>query len=444
MNAPESEISTSAAPLPILLVDDERNVLASLRRLLIEEESMEILVADSGKEGLRILDERPEVGVIVSDQRMPEMSGVEFLSKARQQVPDTLRILLTGYADLEATVDAINRGGAYRYIAKPWDDHELVTTLREAVAHVSLQRENLRLQALVNRKNEELRQWNTRLKSRVLEQTAEIRKKNEELRKTNRRLKSNYRDTIAVLSGLLEIRSAHLRNHARRVASLCMRTAEIMELPEPEREDLQVAALLHDVGAIGTPDPLIRRQLEELGGEDLHNYLQHAIRGQTAIDTIEDLRTAGILIRHHHEHYDGGGYPDGLRGADIPLGSRIIAMADFIERHQSRFSRQGIDFVLELLQEQLGTRFDTSIYPFVEQSARDEYAPVVNSDGLKPRSLLPSRLRMGMILDEDLASNTGLLLLARGTVIDETAIAAIHRLNEIDPLRREISVLASE
>ena len=110
--------TTSAIPVRILFVDDEKNILLSLKRLMLDE-NYEVFTAGSGEEGLELLRGTEQVGLIVSDQRMPGLSGVDFLEKARELAPDALRIMLTGYADLNATMDAINKGGAYRYITKP-------------------------------------------------------------------------------------------------------------------------------------------------------------------------------------------------------------------------------------------------------------------------------------------------------------------------------------
>ena len=437
------ELVAEEIPLSILLVDDEPNILTALRRLLMDEE-FELLTAASGSAALEMLRDAPEVGVIVSDQRMPGMTGVEFLEQARVIAPQALRILLTGYADMEATIAAINQGGAYRYLTKPWDDQALLMTVREAATQYRLKRENERLHQIVNRQNEELRQWNTRLKSRVLEQTAEIRKKNEELRAKNTRLKANYRDTIGALSGLLEMRAPHMRNHARNVSALALAVAQAMNLGAEERDELQVAALLHDIGEIGTPDGLLRRRAEELSGEDLHAYLQHTVRGQMAIDAISDLRGAGVLIRHHHEHYDGSGYPDALEGTAIPLGARIIALADFIDRNLPRHDERAADLVLTLLQPYLGSRFDTSLYPFFEQVVRAHYGPPADAAGMVPRLVRPAELNNGMVLNDDLFSSTGLLLLSRNTVLDDEAIAAIFRYHELDPFRRGIAVLVKK
>ncbi|WP_291316625.1 response regulator [Desulfuromonas sp.] len=111
----------SDSTIHVLFVDDEKSILNALQRLLMEED-YEVITANSGEEGLEILREEERIGLIVSDQRMPGLSGAQFLEQAKEMAPEALRIMLTGYADINATIDAINKGGACRYISKPWDD----------------------------------------------------------------------------------------------------------------------------------------------------------------------------------------------------------------------------------------------------------------------------------------------------------------------------------
>ncbi|RMG57169.1 MAG: response regulator, partial [Deltaproteobacteria bacterium] len=158
-------------PIKVLFVDDEENILKALRRLLIDEEDMEVFTASSGEEGLKILESEPDIGVIVSDQRMPGLSGVDFLEKAKKIAPHSVRIVLTGYADVHAAVDAINRGGAYRYVSKPWKDEELLQIIRDAASRYRLIVENRRLIQIINQQNRELKSWNEKLEARVKEQT---------------------------------------------------------------------------------------------------------------------------------------------------------------------------------------------------------------------------------------------------------------------------------
>jgi len=170
------------APIRVLFVDDEENILRSIKRLFMEE-SYEVLTTNSGEKALELLKDGQDIGLIVSDQRMPGMLGADLLKQASEISPDTLRIILTGYTDINAAIDAINKGGAYQYITKPWKDDELIQIVRDAVYRYSLIRENKRLTEIVKRQNEELKQWNDQLQYRVQEQTIEIRESEQKFRK---------------------------------------------------------------------------------------------------------------------------------------------------------------------------------------------------------------------------------------------------------------------
>lgn len=156
----------------LLLVDDEENILNSLTRVF-RREGYRVVSALSGAEGLRIL-ESETVGVILSDQRMPEMTGVEFLRQAKQCFPDTVRLVLSGYTELKSITDAINEGAIYKFITKPWDDDQLRAHVREAFDRYGLKFENARLARELNIANRELSVLNAELEQRVLEKTHEL------------------------------------------------------------------------------------------------------------------------------------------------------------------------------------------------------------------------------------------------------------------------------
>jgi response regulator RpfG family c-di-GMP phosphodiesterase len=155
----------------LLLVDDDENVVASLMRLL-RRDGYQILRANSGKEGLALLASNT-VGVIISDQRMPEMTGVEFLSQVKETYPDTVRIVLSGYTELNSVTDAINRGAIYKFLTKPWDDDLLRANVEEAFRRHEMKLENIRLSNELREANEMLLQANRELEQRVEEKTRE-------------------------------------------------------------------------------------------------------------------------------------------------------------------------------------------------------------------------------------------------------------------------------
>ena len=423
-------------PNRILFVDDEENVLRSLKRLFMSEDYT-VLTALSGPDGLAVLKE-VEVPVIVSDQRMPVMTGAEFLEKSRELSPDSVRIILTGYADVEAAIGAINRGGAYRYVSKPWNDNELLLVIKDAFDKYRLVKENKYLTELTIQQNDELKKWSTELEFYVQQHTIELTNQNKELKKLNAKLKNNVSEVLASLSGLIELRNRSMRNHSNNVALLSKSIAEEIGLTAPEAETIAVGAQLHDIGKIGAPDIILIKNIDELSSDEMAEYVKHPIRGQAAIDGIEDFRGPGILVRHHHEWYNGKGFPDGLKGENIPIGARIVSIADRLDRILQGEMRS-IDTALIQIKSMLASQFDAALYAPLEKAARKLFSSIIRNDiveiELNTKDLFP-----GMILSRDVSTGTGLLLLRKGTVLNEKNIETLKRAVYLDPSKRGIFV----
>ncbi len=165
MHAGTNQTLANEAENTILLVDDEENIIRSLVRLL-RRDGYKIITATGGKAGLDVLKEN-KVGVVLSDQRMPEMSGVEFLGQVKELYPDTVRMVLSGYTDLNSITDAINHGSIYRFLTKPWEDDLLRANIKDAFKHFKVYRENERLSS-------ELKSLNEQLENRVEQQNRQV------------------------------------------------------------------------------------------------------------------------------------------------------------------------------------------------------------------------------------------------------------------------------
>ncbi len=432
--------TTSTIPATVLFVDDEENILRAVNRLFIDE-PFAVVTAASGTDGLRLLGETGDVALIVSDQRMPGMNGVEFLEQARTIAPDAIRMVLTGYADVTATIDAINRGGACRYLTKPWDDDTLVQTVREAVETYRLIRENRRLSALVEQQNAELQEWNRSLKERVLEQTSRIRLQNEDLRGVNERLAETFNGAINAFAALMALREQGVQDHSRTVAELSVGIARGLGLPAAEIETVRTAALLHDIGKIGIPDGLLYKDRQTFTPEERAEFLLHAVRGQAALDGVEALREAGLLIRHHHERFDGLGVPDRLSGNAIPLGARIIALADGMDRAIAKaVGNDPVGATLNAVKGAAGRLFDPELVPHLEKPARAMYGARAVQHVDEELEVNPGDLHCGMVLSRNVCSGTGLLLLDCGAVLTEHMIIAIKRYYALDPPKHGVYI----
>ncbi len=425
----------------ILFVDDEENILRAMRRLFMDD-AYEVFIANSGKEALKILaQEEKEIGVIVSDQRMPEMTGVDFLERSKKITPHSVRILLTGYADITAAVDAINRGGAFRYLHKPWKDEELTQTIQSAFKYYNLVKENKRLTALVLKQNEKLKNWNTELETIVQEQTMELSNSNDTLKELNSKLYKNFKNTILAFSSLLEMRDKSMRSHSRNIAEVVRGVAQLIELKPKEIDTLVAASFLHDIGKIGIPDLMLHTEESKMSQQEWHEYSKHSVRGQTAVEGIDELRPAGKLIRHHHERYDGLGFPDNLKKNDIPKGARIIAIADFFDKKfRKQQGKSAIERVCKLVDAESGRSFDPRLVPKVIKVASAYYAEQEIKSDATEMELAPKDLEIGMTVSRDVLSGTGVLLLGKGTALNSKNIDTLKRYYRVDPASHGVFV----
>jgi len=337
----------------VLFVDDEVNILKAVQRLL-RHEPWKVLVASRAKEALEILDGEP-AQVVITDQRMPEMSGVDLLSVIRERHPDVVRMMLTGYTEINVAVDAINRGAIYRLITKPWNDEELKATIRQALEQHELKREIKRLNQITREQNFKLQDMNRNLEGKVRNRTQQLAAKHEELNHA-------YIQTIRALAEAVDAKDSYTRGHSERVGVYASKVARQMGLPKERIERVYIAGLLHDVGKIGVRDAVITKPAR-LTDEEYDEIKQHPTIGAKILEPISFLHDVTPCVRHHHEWYDGSdrGYPDQLRGDRIPQGSRIILVADTVEAMTSdRPYRKGLplDTVVRELHKYSGSQFD--------------------------------------------------------------------------------------
>jgi response regulator RpfG family c-di-GMP phosphodiesterase len=409
--APDSTTAT------LLFVDDEPSILSSLRRLF-RPHGYKIFTAEGGALGLEVL-EKEHVDLVVSDMRMPEMDGAHFLEQVRGRWPQVVRLLLTGYADIGSTVAAINCGEIYRYISKPWDDNDIVLTVREALEHQRLASENARLMALTKSQNDELKALNAGLEQKVAERTAQVQQALQEL-------KRGFINTVNVFGGLIEMRGGKLAGHARRVADHARIVATRLGMNEAAVQDVMLAALLHDIGKIALADEILDKPFNTLSAEARAEMMKHPAKGQAVLMGIEQLKAAGLLVRHHHECFDGSGYPDRLAGLAIPMGARILAVVNEYDALQLGTLVNRVlkpQEALAFLVENRGKRYDPAVV-----DAYSGLLSVTRGDELSELPTRPGSIKAGMILARDLVHRDGYLLLAKGHVMTAEVISQLTKL----------------
>jgi response regulator RpfG family c-di-GMP phosphodiesterase len=417
---------TRAGPLwTVLCVDDEANILAALKRVLRAAGYCVVTAAD-GPQALLRLAEMP-IDIVVSDMRMPGMDGAALLEQVWQRWPGVARLLLTGHADHASTVAALNRGKVFRYLQKPWDEHELLGALSEAAERIALEREKARLEALTRDQNEQLRVLNQDLECRVDARTAELKTANDKVQR-------NYLKSIKVFSNLLELRGEQTAGHCRRVAEVARDVARKMGLPEEQVLQIFVAGLLHDIGLIALPDRVVGRPVQRLDADDLALYRAHPIGGEQSLMALDDMQPLLPLIRAHHERHDGHGYPDKLAGAAIPLGARILAIADTFDDLQHGAL---VDVKLNaaqartLMREGRGSQFDPEALDVFLHITEPESPKAAAKAAKRPADLkiASAALEPDMVLSRDLVAPTGLLMLSAG---HRFTPALIRRIREFE------------
>lgn len=317
--------------LNVLIVDDEINILRALQRLL-RKEQYNVLVASSAKEGIaQVSAHRP--ALVISDYIMPDQNGLEFLKQEQSMYPDTIRVILSGYADLDAIVHALNSGQIHHYITKPWEDELLKIEIRKY-----------------------LEQWSLLKRHREMHQTMQF----------------HVDAAVEVLSALPQIKDPQLAGEAERVRQICLVIGQAYPLPPEALRDLEVAAKLHKVGNIGVSSEILNKP-GMLTPQERREVEQHVIIPQVALQPMKIFERPCQIIRNHHEFFDGNGYPDQLKGDHIPIASRILCVAEaFDALRSSRPFRAALssEEAMEMIKKKSGSLFDPKIVHILMQQIR--------------------------------------------------------------------------
>ena len=289
----------------VLYVDDEGGLCRVFARLFGEDADLTISTATSPIEAANLIRSQ-DFDVIVSDLRMPEMSGLDLLAAARRDQPAARRLLVSAHADFATALEAINRVGIDRLLIKPWEAEDIRRAVRTAAEHAALKRENALVNAELRRRTEELEQVNQGLDALVEERT------------------SNLLDGLV---SALDLRDSETQWHSRRVGRYARRLAKEIGIQGRELDDIERGATLHDIGKIGVRDAVLLKP-GPLDAQEWAEMKRHPALGHEILKGIGFLARARLIPLHHQERYDGTGYPQGLRGEAICVGARIFAVVD--------------------------------------------------------------------------------------------------------------------
>ncbi len=267
----------------VLLVDDEEYILNSIERLFTDYNDIRVLRATCADDALRLIGGET-IAVIVSDNMMSGMKGIELLSRVKGVSPETVRILLTAYADFPTALEAINRGEVFRFVVKPWDDDLLIRTVQEAATRYHLVH-------------------SMRVKDKAV---------------------------LFSLAQTIELKDPYTRGHCERVAGYALMIADALNLPEASRRDIEFGSWLHDCGKIGIPERILNNR-GHIDDEDFRIIKNHPLWGADVARQAQMSDVIVNIILYHHEKFNGRGYPSAIMGEQIPVEARIVAVADVFD-----------------------------------------------------------------------------------------------------------------
>ena len=410
----------------ILLVDDDDELLQSLKEMLVPV-GYDLRTANNARTALRIL-ERENISLVLADQRMPSMSGLDLLAQVKLVQPNTTRILMTGAVQPQTLIEAINRGEIYKFLAKPWKPEELIVSIHNAVHRYELVCRNEELTETSRAMNEQLSALNRCLEDKVKLETLH----NHELTELNKALTHNFDRCMEICFRTLQTFYPSLGSQTRRVHRLVRLMGRELNFPQDEMQVLEASAWLHDIGLAGLPSEWIdewQKNPDSLPPEKAALLRQHPIIGQEISSFVYQLVDVGRIIRSHHERYDGQGYPDGLADDDIPWLSRLLGAATgWVEYPGNE------EAALAHLHQESGVQFDPEAVKILDLCLKRLDLP-------RDKQLLTFlRLRPGMVLAEDVYGLNGWLVAPAGEVLGAPQITRLQHFDRITPLPSEISV----
>ncbi|HVM60905.1 MAG TPA: HD domain-containing phosphohydrolase [Verrucomicrobiae bacterium] len=376
----------------ILCVDDETNVLNALQRNLRKYFAVD--TATDGAQALTLLDGREPYAVIVADMRMPGMDGVEFLTRARAKAPDSIRIMLTGNADQQTAVDAVNRGHVYQFLTKPCPPETLAIVVSDGV-----------------------KQYEMLIAEREL-------------------LEKTLNGSVKVLTEILSVIDPQSFGRGQQLRE----SMRLYIVPPTERAwELELAALLAPIGCVSIPAPVLvkARARLPLSDAELTLWMRVPEFGSRLIANIPRLETVAKIILYQNKHFDGSGFPvDKCAGADIPVGARILkVLNDLLDLESKGVSQKQ---ALEEMQNRTGWYdprvLDTACLRF------DKGQSVTGTIACVPRAVSAAELREGQVITQNVYTADGMLIVKAGSVVTPMLLDRLTNFAAVNGLREPIEV----
>lgn len=413
------------AKLNLLLLDDEQDIINSLKRVLRKD--FNIVTFNDGPSALEYLASNP-IDILMSDMRMPIMNGAEFFTQSRKIHPNAIRILLTGYSDMETTIKAINDGGVYTYVAKPWDNQALQLLLQQASEHYLLKNQANGLNNQLGDVNKKLSQFNESLEVKVAERTKALITNRDKLNAALETQKTLLHDVLEMMSTTIEYRTGFGTGHNKRIALQSKAVARYLKLNDATCRLVYLCAMLHEIGIIGLKDDEFNDVDFDSGRFD-DKFSHHPVIGAEILGQVSRFSTLTKNILHQNENIDGTGVPEHLTGEEIPIGSKIIRVVkdfDFLIAGKSNNKKMAIPDAKLWIMSRVYTWYDGEVIDALFNVLEDR----TSFDDEMEFSVSIEGLKIGDTLAEDLVLTNGNVMLKAGQIINQSMIEHLQKYEE--------------
>lgn len=357
----------------ILFVDDDKNILSSLKRQF--HTKYQVHISEDPTKALEIVNNSGPFAVVIADMRMPELDGVQFLSRVKEIAPDTVRVILTGQADMESAIASVNEGHIFRFLIKPCPPEEMNKVLEDCVRQYTLIKSEREL------------------------------------------LQGTLRGTINVLSEILSLTNPEAFSRASRIKRLTMKMAQYFQVKGLWEYDL--AAMLSQIGCVTLPQQTMQKLYhgEKLDEEERQLFDVHPSVAQNLLQHIPRLEEVSEMILYQEKNFDGSGFPnDQVNGVDIPLGARILKVALDYDLYEARELEKA--YIFPEMKDKQGV-YDPQVLLALEH--------VLGKEAHYRIKYLPiNKLNLWMIFGQEVRTKNDILLLAKGQEVNETILLRLQ------------------
>ncbi len=338
----------------VLLVDDNKGQRLTLESIL-KRSGFDVIAADCGHAAISAADQN-DFAVALLDIKMPDITGIEVLKWLKQKKSDISVIMMTGYSETDYAIDALN-AGASAYLLKPANIEQVKILLNQAIEYQRLLEENKAMASA-------LHEWNGQLEAKVKERTKQVAESYRVTRIFYEEVKKNFESTLEVLSIAIDQRDHLTSSHSFRVTQYAIEIGKMMGLGDNDIEKLRYSGLMHDLGKIEIKEQILCKK-GSLTAEEYQEIQTHAHGTYTLLSRFKfrnNLADVALIASSHHERFDGQGYPRGLKGEEIPLLARILAVADVLDAITSRRhyrTAMPVSDALAIIKRESGGHFDS-------------------------------------------------------------------------------------